>query len=125
MPRAKKTLKPETTAMEAGASYGEVGENIQAQDPEMGIPLPDNRTPDIPTPPDPQEQMPALPLDAARGFPNTVTPLTAPGRGIKKVNKPLVINNQMRAASLLRRWAEASDDPSIRAAASQLRNFNG
>ena len=104
MPRAKKTLNPETTAMEAGASYGEVSENIQAQ---QDIPLPDNRTSDnlISTDQTPVGQAPGLPLDAAQQFPNTVTPLTA---------------------TLLNRWADVSDDPTIRAAAAQLgQNLHG
>ena len=125
MPRAKKTLNPETTAMEAGASYGEVSENIQAQ---QDIPLPDNRTSDnlISTDQTPVGQAPGVPLDAAQQFPNTVTPLTAPGQGIAKVNRPLTIDNKMRAATLLNRWADVSDDPTIRAAAAQLgQNLHG
>ena len=111
--------------MEAGASYGEVSENIQAQ---QDIPLPDNRTSDnlISTDQTPVGQAPGLPLDAAQQFPNTVTPLTAPGQGIAKVNRPLTIDNKMRAATLLNRWADVSDDPTIRAAAAQLgQNLHG
>ena len=121
MPRAKKTptLAPESPGLEAGAAYGEHGANLAAQDAETGIPLPDKRAPDVPVP-EPVGQAPGLPLDAAQQFPNTVTPLTAPGQGIAKVNRPLTIDNKMRAATLLNRWADVSDDPTMRAAAAQL-----
>ena len=83
MPRAKKNLNPETTAMEAGASYGEVSENIQAQ---QDIPLPDNRTSDnlISTDQTPVGQAPGLPLDAAQQFSEYGNSFNCAGSGYRK-----------------------------------------
>jgi hypothetical protein len=61
-----------------------------------------------------------LPVDVAQQFPNTVTPLTAPGQGIVRPAKPLRITNEMRAATLLKEWAVNSGDPIVKDAAMQM-----
>ena len=132
MPRKKggATLPAEAPGLEAGAAYGEPGENLMAQDPDTGIPLPDRRTEGGPAPAIapgmPEGGAPALPVDVAGNFPNTVTPLTAPGQGINQTSAPVTISNEMRAAELLSKWADASGDVAVRNAASQLsgRLFN-
>ena len=130
MPRHNKnkggTLPAEAPGLEAGAAYGEQGQNLMAQDPETGVPLPDRRTQGgpvsaiAPSAPEPGGPAPALPIDVAGNFPNTVTPLTAPGQGINQTSSPVTISNEMRAAELLKQWADASGDPSVKNAASQL-----
>lgn len=120
MPRAKKTLSPETPNMEAGASYGEVSDNIQAQ---QEIPLPDNRTSNNP-PPTNQTPVgpPPLPVETARQFTPTVTPLAAPGTGVVDPIDRAPIRRQMQAM-LLSRWADSTGDPQLAEAANQLRNL--
>lgn len=119
MPRAKKTLSPETASMEAGASYGEVSDNIQAQ---QDVPLPDNRMSGNPAPTN-QAPVgpPQLPVESARQFTPTVTPLTAPGTGVVDQVDRAPIKRQM-TAMILSRWADATGDPQLADAANQLRN---
>lgn len=114
MPRAKKTLSPETASMEAGASYGEVSDNIQAQ---QDVPLPDNRMSNNPV----GAISPApLPIEQAQDFQPQVTPLLAPGQNIPtpQMIEPLTV--QQRTASMLRNWADATGDQLIAEAALQL-----
>lgn len=138
MPRKRKTQKPMTAGLEAGASYGQVGENLTSQNPSAGgIPLPQDRT--VPTPGSPapaptsagpvapsgglppQGATGALPLEAAQNFLPNVTPLTAPGPGFGRRRPPVVsIDNNVRSAQLLSKWADATGDPMIAAAASQM-----
>ena len=115
-----------TPGLEAGAAYGEVSDNLEAQ---ASIPLPQKSAiGEGPQPPGvavspglpPRAAPPPLPLDSANSFANTITPLTAPGRGINKPSRPVTIDNETRAASLLNKMAEISSDPNIRAAASQM-----
>lgn len=125
MPRAKKSLSPKTAGMEAGASYGEVSENIQAQ---QNIPLPDNRVSGNSAPGNaaPVNQGPVgppqLPVESARQFVPAVTPLTAPGTGVVDQIDRAPIKRQM-SAMLLSRWADATGDPQLAEAANQLRNI--
>ena len=119
MPRAKKTLSPETASMEAGASYGEVSDNIQAQ---QAVPLPDNRTSDYPAPNDQAQQAP-LPLEAAQNFTPQITPLTAPGENRNSMRAAPEITPVQKSADLLRNWAAATGDPIMEMAARQLGDF--
>tara|TARA_R100000781_G_scaffold50545_1_gene33440 strand:+ start:4094 stop:4444 length:351 start_codon:yes stop_codon:yes gene_type:complete len=113
MPRAKKTLSPETASMEAGAAYGEVSDNIEAQ---RDVPLPDNRMPD--------NQMAGgsapLPMEQAQDFKPQVTPLLAPGQNIPTPQMVQPLTVQQRTANMLRGWADATGDPLIADAAAQL-----
>jgi len=105
--------------MEAGAGYGEQGQNLAAQNPAKGgIPLPDRSAPPGAPPP------PPLPVEQATSFTPGVTPLTAPGSGsgqIAGVGMQPATNTE-RAAQLLNRWAEATGDPRIFEAAALLNN---
>ena len=138
MPRKRKTQKPMTAGLEAGASYGQVGENLTLQNPNAGgIPLPQDRavpTPGSPAPAPmgagpvppsggipPQGGTGALPLEAAQNFIPDVTPLNAPGAGFGQPKPPMVsVDNRFRSAQLLRRWADATGDPIIVNAAGQM-----
>ena len=125
MVRARKQ-PPAAPGLEAGAAYGEVSDNLESQ---KAIPLPQKsavgegpQPAGMAAPPSaaPQAAPPPLPIDSANNFANTVTPLTAPGRGLNKPSRAITIDNEMRAASFLNKMAEISDDPNIRAAASQM-----
>ena len=125
MPRAKKTQTPQSPGLEAGAAYGEVTENIQAQE---AIPLPQKAPPGGMVAPQ-QAAPPAfggpaapgpLPLEAAAAYTPQITPLTAPGRGMaRSVPRPAPTPNQ-EAAETLRNWAEAVNEPAFTDAAIQL-----
>lgn len=116
MPRKQKTLPPQTPGLEAGAAYGEAGQNLAAQNPAQGgIPLPDRSAPPGASPP------PPLPVEQATSFTPQITPLTAPGSG-RPMSAPQPVSNKQRAATLLRRWADATGDPRMFEAASQLEN---
>jgi|TARA_R100000049_G_C1933414_1_gene77260 hypothetical protein len=118
MPRKKKTQTPQTPGLEAGAAYGEVSDSLAAQDPNKGgIPLPIGSAQIQAGPPVEPEP---LPIDVAQQFPNTVTPLTAPGQGMTRPSNPLRITNEMRAATLLKEWAANSGDPIVKDAAMQM-----
>lgn len=134
MPRKRQTQKPVTAGLEAGASYGQVGENLTVQDPAQGgVPLPQTRGPS-PTPPGaapapsgagpvpPPGGAGELPLEAARGFLPDVTPLTAPGSGLSPMQQnPMVLDqNKNGSAELLAEWARVTHDPMIARAAAQL-----
>ena len=120
MVRARKT-----PGLEAGAAYGEVGENLAAmnaipiagEEPAGGVVTPQQaNVPAVqaPAPPGP------LPLEAATGYTPQVTPLTAPGRGITRgISRPAPTPNQ-DAAVMLQNWAEAVNDPALVEAAIQL-----
>ena len=124
MPRARKTQAPKSPGLEAGAAYGEVSDNIQAQ---QAIPLPQKApvgggpVPAIAaTPQAPAAPQAALPVEAARGFTPQITPLLAPGE-----NRPLPASMvgptpKQRSGELLQSWAAATGDPVIMTAASQL-----
>ena len=150
MPRKRKTQKPMTAGLEAGASYGQVGENMSAQDPNAGgIPLPQDRavpTPGSPAPAPsgagpvplsggspPQGGTGALPLEAAQNFTPDIKSLTAPGQGFGRPKKPSInVDTKYRSATFLKRMANATSDPILAAAAEQLKasadsgaQFNG
>jgi hypothetical protein len=123
MPRKKRTQSPQAPGLEAGAAYGEAGVNLAAQDPTQGgIPLPAGGGPVQASAPPPVAPE-SLPVDVAQQFPNTVTPLTAPGQGMVRPTKPLRITNEMRAATLLREWAANSGDPIVKDAAMQMETY--
>ena len=123
MVRARKQ-PPQTPGLEAGAAYGEVSDNLEAQ---QAIPLPQKQAGEIALPQQanvPAVQVPAppgpLPLEAATGYTPQVTPLTAPGRGTARgVPRPVPTPNQ-EAAETLRNWAEAVNEPAFVDAAIQL-----
>ena len=139
MPRKRKTQKPMTAGLEAGASYGQVGENLTSQNPSAGgIPLPQDRavpTPGSPAPAPtgagpvapsgglpPQGVTGALPLEAAQNYTPDVTPLMAPGQGFGRPPQRLVSpDTKLRSADFLSRMASATGDPAIAAAARQLK----
>jgi len=123
MPRKKRTQPPQAPGLEAGAAYGEAGANLAAQDPTQGgIPLPAGSGP-TPVQAGPPAGLEPLPVDVAQQFPNTVTPLTAPGQGMVRPAKPLRITNEMRAATLLKEWAVNSGDPIVKDAAMQMEAY--
>ena len=124
MVRARKQ-PPQTPGLEAGAAYGEVSDNIQAQ---QAIPLPQKppagqlalpqqaAAPPIQPPAHPGP----LPLAEAQAYTPQITPLTAPGRGIQRgVPRQAPTPNQ-EAAILLRDWGQATGDPALLEAAAQL-----
>ena len=115
MPRKRRTQAAQTAGLEAGAAYGEVGENLAAQNPDQGgIPLPqaESVAPAGPAP---------LPVQQAQGFNPQTTPLLAPGQNIPATRAvaPPTVND--RTSMLLQNWAEATGDPVIAEAAAQLR----
>ena len=140
MPRKRKTQKPMTAGLEAGASYGQVGENLTSQNPSAGgIPLPQDRT--VPTPgspaPAPTGAGPVppsgglppqggtgalpLPLEDAQNFVPNLTPLTSPGRGFNAATgTPVDFSTETVALDLVRSWAKASDNPVLHVAAQQM-----
>ena len=137
MPRKRQTQKPVTAGLEAGASYGQVGENLTAQDPAQGgVPLPQSRNSPSPgaapapsgaglAPPGaglapPPGGVGELPLAEAQGFNPGLTPLTAPGRGGPPPIASLPRTNSSRSAALLSSWAKATGDPALQKAAIRL-----
>ena len=60
------------------------------------------------------------PMEAASAFPNTVTPLTAPGQNIQRPVKGMDIDNNMRAAAVLKEWAGSSSHTATILAAEQM-----
>ena len=115
MPRKRKNLSPQAPSMEAGAGYGEQGENLAAQDPAQGgIPLPDRSAPPGAPPPPPP------PVEQATSFTPNLTPLTAPGmnRPMSRTMPP--VTNMKRSAMLLKRWAELTGDGRMAEAARRL-----
>jgi hypothetical protein len=124
MPRARKTQAPKSPGLEAGAAYGEVSANIQAQ---QAIPLPQKASvgggpsPAISAVPQaPAAQQAPLPVEAARGFTPQITPLMAPGENRPLPTPMIAPTSKQRSSELLQNWAAASGDPIIMAAASQL-----
>ncbi len=119
MPRKRKTLPAETPSLEAGASYGQVGENLAAQNPAQGgIPLPDRSAPPGVSPP------PPLPVEQATSFTPGITPLTSPGTGKRLPREIPAVTNTARSARLLQQWAQTTNDPRIAEAARRM-EFNG
>ena len=119
------TQKPQAPGLEAGGAYQESGEQKAAQ---KAIPLRDTaaQPPGTPppgavaaTPEQPQRPM-QDPIEAASGFPNTATPLTAPGQNIQRPTREMQISNDMRAAALLKDWAAGSTHSSVILAAQQM-----
>jgi len=139
MPRKRKTQKPMTAGLEAGAAYGEVSDNLVAQNPNVGgIPLPQDRavpTPGSPAPAPtsagpvppsggspPQGGTGALPLEAAQNYVPDIIPLTAQGKGFGRPQRRRISpDNNYRSAKLLERMAAASNDPVIASAAKQMK----
>jgi hypothetical protein len=121
MPRAKKTQTPQSPGLEAGAAYGEVTQNIQAQ---QAIPLP-QKAPvggglSSPGSAAPQAPQAPLPVEAARGFTPQITPLMAPGENRPLPTPMIAPTSKQRSGELLQSWAAATGDPIIMSAASQL-----
>ena len=134
MPRAKKTQGAKAPGLEAGASYGEKSENLQAQNPnEGGIALPNMQTKyDTARTPDgqvaaaqPQGAVDA-PLDLAQQWIPNVTPLTAADdrpelgltAGIERQPMPgqeLGTVSSERATRLIRRLAMTTGNPNLTA----------
>ena len=101
--------------MEAGAGYGEQGQNLAAQNPSTGgIPLPDRSAPPGAPPPPPP------PVEQATSFTPGLTPLTAPGMNRPTPRGMPPVTNTKRSAMLLKRWAQLSNDPRISEAARRL-----
>lgn len=121
MPRGKRTQPAQTPSMEAGASYGEVSDNLVAQNPDKGgIPLPQTRElGQAPAPASTPTPGP-LPVEQAQGFTPNITPLLAPGSGelSPQMMQPLTV--QQRTGQMLENWAVATGDPLIAEAAAQL-----
>ena len=124
MPRARKTQTPKTPGLEAGAAYGEVSDNIQAQ---QAIPLPQKAgigggsTPAVAAVPQaPATPQAPLPVEAARGFTPNITPLMAPGENRPLPTPMIAPTSKQRSGELLQSWAAATGDPIIMIAASQL-----
>ena len=124
MPRARKTQTPKTPGLEAGAAYGEVSDNIQAQ---QAIPLPQKAgigggpTPAVAAVPQTSAAPQApLPVEAARGFTPQITPLMAPGENRPLPTPMIAPTSKQRSSELLQSWAAATGDPIIMIAASQL-----
>lgn len=133
MPRTRQT--PKAPGMEAGASYGEKGENIAAQDESQGgIPLPATRDSGYQTAqtPDgtvvsarPEERLEA-PLDMAQHWIPNITPLTAPDdrpdlglmagsprRLAANPGQRLATKSSERATNLIRRLAQTTGNPRL------------
>lgn len=119
------TQKPQAPGLEAGGAYQESGAQKAAQ---KAIPLRDTAAQPPGTPPpgaveagvqDPRQPT-QNPMEAAAGFPNTVTPLTAPGQNIQRPVKSMNIDNTMRAAAVLKEWAATSDHAAVQLAAQQM-----
>ena len=115
MPRKRQNLAPQAPGMEAGAGYGEQGQNLAAQNPSTGgIPLPDRSAPPGAPPPPPP------PVEQATSFTPGLTPLTAPGMNRPTPRGMPPVTNTKRSAMLLKRWAQLSNDPRIAEAARRL-----
>ena len=119
------TQKPQAPGLEAGGAYQESGAQKSAQ---RAIPLRDTAAQPPGTPPpgavaagpqQPQQPM-QDPLEAASGFPNTATPLTAPGQNIQRPTREMQATNDMRAALVLKDWAADSTHNSVVLAAQQM-----
>ena len=139
MPRKRRTQKPMTAGLEAGASYGQVGENLTSQNPNAGgIPLPQDRavpTPGSPAPAPsgagpvppsggspPQGGAGALPLEAAQNFTPDITPLMAQGPGFgRPPERKINADSKFRSANFLSRLAASTGDAAIATAARQLK----
>ena len=124
MPRARKTQAPQTPGLEAGAAYGEVSDNLQAQ---QAIPLPQKAAmgggpaPAVAAVPQaPAAPQAPLPVEAARGFTPQITPLMAPGENRPLPTPMIAPTSKQRSGELLQSWAAATGDPIIMIAASQL-----
>ena len=123
MPRARRTQAPQTPGLEAGAAYGEVSDNIQAQ---QAIPLPQKAAvgggpmPAVAATPQAPAAPQALPVEAARGFTPNITPLMAPGENRSLPTPMIAPTSKQRSGELLQSWAAATGDPIIMVAASQL-----
>jgi len=125
MPRVRKTQVPQTPGLEAGAAYGEVSDNLEAQ---QAIPLPQKQPggqlavpQQVAAPPmQPPAQPGPLPLAEAQAYTPQITPLTAPGRGMQRgvPRQPPTPNQE--AALLLHDWGQATGDPALLEAAAQL-----
>lgn len=134
MPRTRQTQTPKAPGMEAGAGYGEKGDNIQAQDESQGgIALPKSRTFETARTPDgsvasarPMEATTEAPLDMAQQWIPNITPLTAPDdrpdlgllagstrRRQQQPGKRLTTKSSERANSLIRRLAQTTGNPRL------------
>ena len=123
MPRARRTQAPQAPGLEAGAAYGEVSDNLQAQ---QAIPLPQKPPagggpmPAVAAAPQAPAAPQALPVEAARGFTPKITPLMAPGENRPLPTPMIAPTSKQRSGELLQSWAAATGDPIIMSAASQL-----
>ncbi len=134
MPRSKKTQGAKAPGLEAGASYGEKSENLQAQNPnEGGIALPNmetkydtTRTPDGQVASARPQGVVDAPLDLAQQWIPNVTPLTAaddrPDLGLTAGIQPqpmpgaqLGTYSSERSNRLIKRLAMTTGNPNLTA----------
>ncbi len=131
MPRTRQTQAPKAPGMEAGAGYGEKGQNITAQDPAQGgIPLPKGgyqvaQTPDGTVAAARPTEPSAAPLDVAQQWIPDVTPLTAPDdrpdlgllagspRRVQQPGSRITTKSSPRATRLIRRLAQTTGNPRL------------
>jgi hypothetical protein len=119
MVRAKKNLPVKTTPMAAGADYGEVQTNEGLI---KDIGMPDMSEPTLGATAPTEQMATANPLEAAKNFQNTVTPLTEKGSFIRSQPQGFVIDEKTRAAAFLSDLAEHVADPAVRMAADDLKD---
>ena len=108
-----------TPGLEAGAAYGEVGENLAAMN---AMPIAGQEgAGTVAAPAPPAQPAPQVsPVEAARGFTPKITPLLAPGEN-RPLPAPMVEPTaKQRSGELLQSWAAAIGDPIIMQSASQL-----
>ncbi len=138
MPRKRQA--PQTAGLEAGAAYGEVSENLQAQDPSKGgVPLPGGSRPVPTSSPQPSANVattpqgqvmgvaapPATSLEAARNYQPNVTPLAGPDnmpevditaglqRHLQSPEDQMKALGHQRAIALMERFAVSTNDSQL------------
>ena len=114
MPRKAKTQTPQSPGLEAGAAYGEVQQNISAQE---EIPLPQTRDTNMAV----ETPQQALSVQAAQQFIPEITPLLSAGDGVSRPEFTMnpMSENQI-AQNILQSWADSTGDPATLAAAMQM-----
>jgi len=122
MVRPKKQGQPlpaDTPNLEDGGQYGITGDQRQAM---TDMPLLTQK-PDLTTGETVGNVASPVamgdPMEEASSFPNTATPLTAPGNNLRSTARPLVIDAQVHTANLLKSWAEDSGNPAVMNASMQ------